>query len=53
VDDARVGSWRDYFVMNLLGGDVFPRGVVRWTGKPTHYISLQLIAVYREDMAYL
>jgi hypothetical protein len=32
VDDAWVGSWRDYFVMSLLGGYIFPRGVVRWTG---------------------
>jgi hypothetical protein len=31
VNDAWVGSWRDCFGMSLLGGDVFSRGVVRWT----------------------
>jgi hypothetical protein len=31
VNDARVGSWRDCFVMPLLGGDAFSCGVKRWT----------------------
>jgi hypothetical protein len=32
VNAAWVSSWRDYFAVAWLGGDVFPRGVVRWTG---------------------
>jgi hypothetical protein len=32
VNGAQVGSWRDCLAMSLLGGDVFPRGVVRWMG---------------------
>jgi hypothetical protein len=26
VDDVRVSSWRDCFVVYLLGDDAFPRG---------------------------
>jgi hypothetical protein len=32
VNSAQVGSWRDCLAMSLLGGDVFPHGVVRWMG---------------------
>jgi hypothetical protein len=31
VNDTQVVSWRDYFRMSLLGGDILSRGVVRWT----------------------
>jgi hypothetical protein len=32
VDGARVGSWRGCLARSLFGGDIFPRGVMRWTG---------------------
>jgi hypothetical protein len=32
VNGVWFGSWRNCFMMSLLGDDVFPRGVVRWTG---------------------
>jgi hypothetical protein len=32
VDGARVGSWGGCLVRSLLGGDIFPRGVMRWMG---------------------
>jgi hypothetical protein len=32
VNGARVGYSRDWFMMSLLGDDVFPHGVVRWMG---------------------
>jgi hypothetical protein len=32
VDGARVGSWKGCLARSLLGGDVFPRGVMRWMG---------------------
>jgi hypothetical protein len=32
VNDAQVSSWRGYFVISWLGGDSFPRGMMRWTG---------------------
>jgi hypothetical protein len=32
VDGARVSSYRGYLAKSLLGGDVFPRGTMRWMG---------------------
>jgi hypothetical protein len=32
VDGARVGSSRGCLVRSLLDDDVFPRGVMSWTG---------------------
>jgi hypothetical protein len=32
VDTVWVGSWRDCFVVVLLGDDAFPQGGMRWTG---------------------
>jgi hypothetical protein len=45
-----ITSWWLCLVMTLshVGG-----GGVRWMGYPTPYTGLQLIAVYRGDMAYL
>jgi hypothetical protein len=32
VDGAWVGSSRGCLAKSLLGGDIFPHGVMRWTG---------------------
>jgi hypothetical protein len=53
VNEARVGSWRDCFVMPLLGGDAFSRGVMRWMIYRTPCTGLWFTATYRGDMAYL
>jgi hypothetical protein len=34
VNGAQVGSWRGCLGRSLLGGDVFPQGVMSWMGLP-------------------
>jgi hypothetical protein len=53
VNDARVDSQRDCFVMSLLGGDAFSRVLMRWTAYPTPCTGLWLTATRRWDWAYL
>jgi hypothetical protein len=36
VSDAQVDCWRGCFIMSWLGGDFFPRGMMRWMGYPLH-----------------
>jgi hypothetical protein len=47
VNDARVGSQRDCFVMSLLGDNAFPRRVMRRTVYPTPCTGLWLTAAPR------
>jgi hypothetical protein len=53
MNDAPVYSWRDCFVISLLGSDTFSCGVVRGTVYPTPCIGLRLTAICRGDRAYL
>jgi hypothetical protein len=46
VNDVQVGSWRDCFVMSLCGGDVYSRGVMRWTVYPTPCTGLRLTTAH-------
>jgi hypothetical protein len=34
VNNSQFSSWRGCLARSLLGGDVFPHGVMRWTGYP-------------------
>jgi hypothetical protein len=53
VNDARVGSQRDCFVISLLGGNTFSCVVIKWTVYPTTCTSLRLTAARRGARAYL
>jgi hypothetical protein len=46
VNNAQVGSWRDCFMIPLLGGDAFSRQVMRWTVYPTPCTGLRLTTAY-------